>query len=211
LAGKPESAARLQERLAGGDKDALAELFSLHRERLRRMVELRLDRRLNGRVSASDVLQDAYLEALKRLPHYLDKPEMPVLLWLRMVTGQRLTDLHRQHLGAEMRDAGREVPLYRNAMPQATTVSLAAQLAAGLESPSQAAIRGEALAQLEAALDKMEPLDREVLVLRHFEELSNDEVAEVLGLKKAAASNRYVRALQRLRDALAGMPGFLES
>jgi RNA polymerase sigma-70 factor (ECF subfamily) len=201
----------LQVRLASGDKDALAALFSLHRERLRRMVELRLDYRLNGRVSTSDVLQDAYLEALKRLPHYLDKPEMPVLLWLRMVTGQRITDLHRQHLGAEMRDAGREVPLYRQAMPQATSVSLAGQLAARLESPSEAAIRGEVLTQIEAALDTMEPLDREVLALRHFEELSNDEVAEVLGIKKAAASNRYVRALQKLREALAGLPGFRES
>ncbi|HEY3323646.1 MAG TPA: sigma-70 family RNA polymerase sigma factor [Planctomycetota bacterium] len=202
MAGEPESEARLQERLAGGDEAALGELFSRYRERLRRMVELRLDRRLLGRVSASDVLQDSYLEALKRLSHYGGEEKMPIHLWLRLITGQRITDLHRQHFGAAMRDIGREVPINRSIMPQATSISLAAQLVAELESPSQAAVKAEALAQLEAALESMEPLDREVLALRHFEELTNDEVAEVLGIKKAAASNRYVRALKRLRDVL---------
>jgi len=174
------------------------------------MVALRLDHRLNGRVSPSDVLQEAYIDALKRAPHYFEKPDMPFLGWLRLVVGQRLVDVHRQHLGAQQRDARQEISLDRTAWPAASSVCLAAQLVGELTSPSHAAQRNESLAQLEEALNQMDPLDREVLALRHFEELSNTEVAEVLGIQKAAASKRYVRALARLKDVLATMPGFAE-
>jgi RNA polymerase sigma-70 factor (ECF subfamily) len=200
----------LLDRLNGGDVSALGPLFALYQERLRRMVDLRLDHRLKGRVSASDVLQETYIDALKRVRHYLDRPEMPFHVWLRLVAGQRLVEVHRQHLGAKRRDAGQEVSLdgARPGWSAASSVCLAGRLVGDVASPSAAAIRGETLAQLEAALDAMDPIDREVLALRHFEELTNQEVAEVLGLDKSAASKRYVRALTRLKDVLARLPGF---
>lgn len=197
------------ERLNRGDSQALAELFAQHRDGLRRMVALRLDHRLNGRVSPSDVLQEAYIDALKRVPHYLARPELPFVGWLRLIVGQRLIEVHRQHLGAQARDARNEVPLQRGFWPGASSTCLAAHLVGHLTSPSQAAMRHESLALLEEALNRMDPLDREVLVLRHFEELSNNEVAELLGIQKAAASKRYVRALGRLKEILAAIPGFL--
>ena len=200
----------LLDRLQAGDRDALAELFARHREPLRRMIMLRLDHRLGGRVSPSDILQETYVDAMKRVPHFFENPEMPFFIWLRWIAGQRLVEVHRQHLGARMRDAGLEVPLQQGYPAAASSTCLAAHLAGGLTSPSRAAIRGEMLAQLEAALDRLDPIDREVLALRHFEELSNNEVAALLGIQKAAASKRYVRALERLKGALAEIPGFFE-
>jgi RNA polymerase sigma-70 factor (ECF subfamily) len=197
-------------RAVDGDEAALAELFGRYRKRLRQMVRLRLDRRLQGRVDPSDVLQEAYVDVAQQLPHYLGKPEMPFFLWLRLVTGQRMMRLHRQHLGAAMRDAGREVSLYRGALPQASSVSLAAQLLGRFTTASQAIVRAEVQVQLQAALNAMEPLDREIIALRHFEELSNAEAAEVLGLEVSAASKRYVRALKRLQAVLQNVPGLLD-
>jgi RNA polymerase sigma-70 factor, ECF subfamily len=196
---------------AAGDQDALAKVFALHRERLRQMVRLRLDRRLQGRLDPSDVLQEAYLDFSRRLPEYAREPTMPFYLWLRFLTGQKLIDLHRQHLGTKMRDAGQEVSLYRGALPHASSVSLAAQLLGRLTSASRAAIRAETQIHIQEALNSMDPLDREVLTLRHFEVLSNDETAAVLGIKKSAASNRYIRALKRLKEILARVPGFDEN
>jgi RNA polymerase sigma-70 factor (ECF subfamily) len=206
--------AELQEqmqRLAAGDPQALAELFARYRDRLRRMVKLRLDRRLQGRVDASDVLQEAYLDVAKRAPEYAANPTMPFFLWLRYLTGQRLLMVHRQHLGARMRDVGQEVSLYRGALPQASSVSLAAQLLGRMTSPSLAAVRAEMQIKLQEALNGMDSLDREVLTLRHFEELSNNETAALLGIQKAAASNRYIRALKRLKEVLSSMPGFFDA
>jgi RNA polymerase sigma-70 factor, ECF subfamily len=189
------------DRLRRGDRQAMAELFVVHHARLRRMILLRLDPRLNGRLSPSDVLQEAYIDALKRMHHYFEKPGQSFYGWLRLVVGQRLIDVHREHLGAGKRDAGREVSLC-GGIPAASSPCLAAQLAGQLTSPSGAAARNEELVRLQKALERLEELDREVLALRHFEELSNAEVAEVLGIEKAAASKRYVRALARLRQAL---------
>src|SRR3954471_16160516 len=195
-------------RARAGDPRALAALFDHYKGRLRHMVRLRLDRRLAGRLDASDVLQEAYLEADKRFAEYLRDPAIPIFLWLRLVTGQKLTDLHRHHLGAKMRDAGLEVALHRGALPQASSVSLAELLLGRLTSPTRAAQRAEMQRRLQEALNRMDSIDREVLVLRHFEELSNAEVAQVLGLEKSAASNRYIRALKRLKDVLAGFPSY---
>jgi RNA polymerase sigma-70 factor (ECF subfamily) len=202
---------RLVRRMADGDQKALAEAFAHYRGRLRRMVQLRLDRRLQGRLDASDVLQDAYLDLAHRAADYAANPNLPLFLWMRLLTGQRLLILHRKHLRARMRDASQEVSLYRGALPQASSVSLAAQLLGRLSSPSHAAMRAEMQLRLQDALNSMDPLDREVLTLRHFEELTNGETAQVLGLQKAAASNRYVRALEKLREVLSGMPGFFET
>jgi RNA polymerase sigma-70 factor (ECF subfamily) len=209
----PDDAAELQDqlrRLAAGDQQALAALFTRYRDRLRRMVQLRLDRRLQGRIDASDVLQEAYLDAARRAPEYAANPSVPLFLWLRLLTGQRLLMVHRRHLGAEMHDVGQEVSLYRGALPQASSLSLAAQLLGRITSPSVAAVRAEMQLKLQEALNGMDPLDREVLTLRHFEELSNSETAAVLGIQKSAASNRYLRALKRLKEALSSMPGFFD-
>jgi RNA polymerase sigma-70 factor, ECF subfamily len=197
-------------RLEGGDGQALSELFSRHRERLRRMVRLRLDRRLQGRIDSSDVLQDAYIEVARRAGEYLAHPNMPPFLWLRFLTEQTLQALHRHHIRVHMRDAGQEVSLRRRVTPQANSASLAEMLLGRLTSPTRAALRAEMQLKLQEVLNAMEPLDREVLALRHFEELSNTEVAQVLGLSKTASSNRYMRALGRLKETLEGMPGFLD-
>jgi RNA polymerase sigma-70 factor (ECF subfamily) len=200
----------LLRRAAAGDETTLAALWQRHRARLRQMVRLRLDRCLQGRVDPSDVLQDAYLNLAARLPDYARDWPMPTYLWLRLVTGQRLAQVHRQHLGAALRDAAREVSLYRGSLPQASSASLAAQLLGRLTSASQAAVRAERQLQFQGVLNGMDPLDREILALRHFEGLTNREAAEVLGLSKTAANNCYIRALGRLRDLLERVPGFFD-
>ena len=201
----------LLRRALEGDEPALAALFDGSRDRLRKMIRLRLDRRLSGRVDTSDVLQDAYLDVRRRFAEYARDPSaMPFHLWLRLVAGQRLTDVHRHHLGAQMRDAGCEVSLHRGPFPQADSMSLAAQLLGKLTSASKAAIRVEHKLIVQGALNSMDPIDREVLAIRHFEHLSNDETALVLGLSKSAASNRYIRALTRLKEILSSLPGLKE-
>jgi RNA polymerase sigma-70 factor (ECF subfamily) len=171
------------------------------------MIALRLDQRLQGRIDASDVIQEAYLEAWARLEDYLRQPTMPFFLWLRFLTGQKLVELHRHHLGAQMRDAGREVSLCRGSLPATSSAALAAQLLGRDTRPSEAAVRAERKIRLQDALNTMEPMDREVLALRHFEQLTTPEVAQVLGIKEAAASKRYLRALKRLKEILNSMPG----
>lgn len=197
---------RLLQQAAGGDQQAWGQLFEVYRERLRRMIAFRLDHRLRGRLDASDVIQEAYLDAAGRLAEYLQNPSMPFALWLRFLVGQKLLELHRYHLGTQGRDAAREVSMFRGPQPEASSVVLASHLAGRLTTPSEAAIRAERQRLLQDALDQMDALDREVLVLRHFEQLSNGEVAEVLGLDKSAASKRYARALVRLKDILAELP-----
>ena len=191
-----------REALAAGREGALAEVWAECRTRLRKMIEFRLDPRLWGRVDADDVLQDVYLAASRRLPDYLRNPAVPVFVWLRTMTQQVLADTYRRHVGAQKRDARCDIPLHSRATGSSASISIAAKLAASLTSPSKAAVRADTREQLYAALEKMDPIDREVLALRHFEDLGNDLVADVLGLKKAAASNRYVRALKRLKDIM---------
>lgn len=193
----------LAARMRAGDAEALASLFERSKDALKRMIAMRIDVRLNGRIAASDVVQDAYLEAAKRLHHFAEQPDVPARVWLRWIAAQHLVDLHRRHLGTRKRDAGRELSLERGAWPQASSGNLANLLAGTGTSPSQGAAREEEKARVLAALDHMEPIDREILALRHFEELTNVEVAEVLGLERSAASKRYVRALARLRTVLA--------
>jgi len=205
--GEPDE---LQARLKRGDREALATLFSQHRDRLWRMVNFRMDRRLAGRIDPDDVLQEAYLAAATRLVHYAEDCTLTPFVWLRMVFMQTLIDLHRHHLGTQMRDAEREVAMRGWRVGQTTSASLAAQFVGQLTSPSQVAAREEMLAQVELAIAEMDPLDQEVLAMRHFEELSNSEIAEVLGIQQKAASIRYVRAIKRLRGILAQMPGFFE-
>jgi RNA polymerase sigma-70 factor (ECF subfamily) len=187
----------LLDRLRGGDEQALGELFELHRDRLWRMLYVRLDGRLASRVAPDDVLQETFLDVARRIGEHLAEPAVPFYVWLRFLTLQRMQMMQRAHLGTRMRDVGLERQL-----PFASAESMAGQLVGHLTSPSQAAMRHELQDRLRAALDEMDPLDREVLALRHFEELGNNEVAEVLGISKDAASKRHVRALKRLRDIL---------
>ena len=135
---------------------------------------------------------------------------MSPFVWLRFLTGQTLLALHRHHLDVQMRDVSQEVSLRRRAPPRANSASLAEMLLGRLTSPTRAARRAEMQLRLQEIINAMEPLDREVLALRHFEELNNGEVAQVLGLSKTAASNRYIRALERLKERLHGMPGYLD-
>lgn len=197
-------------RAVGGDQEALRQLFSHYRDRLKRMVHLRLSRRLSGRVDDSDVIQEAFLDISQKLPEYVCDPQMPLFLWLRHVTGLKLAEIHRRHLGTQLRDADREVSLHRGGLPLADSASLAAQLLGKITTPSQAAIKAEQRIFVQEALNSMDPIDREVLALKHFEQLSTSEIAQVLGLSKAGAGSRYLRAIKRMRDILERIPGFRE-
>ena len=199
--------AELLNRVKAGDQQALAELFSLHRDRLWQVINFRLDSRLRGRVDADDILQEAYLDAAQRIKHYLDNSTHTFFVWLRLIANQTLIDVHRRHLGAQMRDASRDMSIHAH-YANATSMSIASQLLGNFASPSQAAMRDEISVQLDQAIESMEPIDREVLALRHFEELTNSEVAEVLNIQQKAASIRYRRALKRLKEILAKLPGF---
>jgi RNA polymerase sigma-70 factor (ECF subfamily) len=207
MANDPSDTGHLVERLRGGDRQALTDLFQRHRDRLRHMVDLRMDARLQGRVDASDVLQDAFLDAATSLDTYLLGSDLPPFLWLRCVVSQRLAVYHRRHLGAKMRDVGQEVSLYRDALPQASSAALASMLLGRLTSPSNAAIRAEQVLRVQEALNALDPLDREVIALRQFEELSRAETAQVLGITEEAGAKRYMRALRRLKAVLAAHPG----
>jgi RNA polymerase sigma-70 factor (ECF subfamily) len=208
---EPENSDELVKRAADGDSAALAELFRRHRKRLRQMIRLRLDRRLQGRVDPSDIIQEAYIDAAGKISEYVrERSELPFYLWLRLVAGERLLRIHRQHLGAVMRDAGREVSLYRGALPQASSESLAAQLLGRFTTASQRLIRAEVQLQLQQALNQMDSMDREIIMLRHFEELSNVEASRVLGISPQATSNRHMRAMTRLQAILRNIPGLLD-
>lgn len=194
---------------AQGDPTRLGAMLEEHRPRLRRMVALRMDPRLHGRIDPSDVIQDTYLEVSARLAEYLQKPTMPFFLWLRFLAGQKLVTLHRHHLGRQMRDAGRELSLYRGRLPEASSAALAAQLLGHETRPSEAAVRAELKIRLQEALNTLDPLDREILALRHFEQLSLAETAAVLDITESGACRRHLRALKRLREILSGLPGWL--
>lgn len=207
MAETPSESTKLLEQAIQGDGAALGRLLESYRDRLRRMIALRLDPRLQARVDASDIIQETFIDASQRLDEFAKLPEMPFFLWLRLLVGRRLIDHHRKHLGAQARDAGREVSIYRGPMPETTTAALAAKLMGKFTSPSQAAVRAERKIRLQEALNSMDTIDREVLVLRHYEQLSNGEAALVLGLDKSAASKRYARALVRLKEILTAAGG----
>ena len=194
---------------AVGDAHAdWGEFLSAHRDRLRRMVSLRLDQRLRGRIDPSDVIQEAFIEATERRPECVRQSDvMPPFLWLRLLTLQRLHLIHRRQLGTRSRNAGREVSIHGGVFPAASSAALAAQLLGRDTRPSEVAIRAERKRRLQEALDSMDPIDREVLVLRHFEQLRNVECARVLGLAESAATKRYLRALRRLKDILSTSDG----
>jgi RNA polymerase sigma-70 factor (ECF subfamily) len=194
----PEDERRM---LLEGGQTALASLFSAYRNRLERIVSFRLDPRIRGRIDASDILQEAYLEASDRLQSFLESTDVSFFVWLRQQTLQTLVDVHRRQF-RQKRDVNREIQFASNGMSDGTSVSIAQFLIGQLTTPSQAAMKAEELQALQEGLNSMNEVDREVLALRHFEHLGNHQVAEILGLTPTAASNRYLRAAARLSEIL---------
>lgn len=191
------------ERVRRGDRDALAAAFAEHRPRLLRTAALRIDPRLAARVSADDVLQEAYVSAAARCSHVEGDSDDALFLWLRLIMLQTMVDLHRRHVAAQARSVEREAG--RRSEPGGATVNWGLGLPGSLTSPTEVIRRGERSERLRGALEELSELDREVLLLRHFEELSNQEVASVLKIEQKAASIRYFRALARLRSVLEGL------
>jgi RNA polymerase sigma-70 factor (ECF subfamily) len=204
--------ADLVQRAAAGDAGARGALLTEHEARLCCMAAFRPDPRPRGRVDAADVVQEACAEAADHRQDYFRLAQatpVPVFLWLRGIAGNKLPELHRHHLGTRMRDAAREAAPRPRATPDATSAALVDQLSAHGTGPRTAAARAEVKVRLHEALGSMDATDREVLALRHFEQLTNGEAAAVLGIAERAAAKRYVRAVRRLKCVLAGMPGGL--
>ena len=201
----PESE-ETQELIVGaqrGDGDAVNRLLERHREAVRRMIEMRMDRQLQRRVDASDIVQDVLIDANRRLNGYLENPQLPFHLWLRQMAQDRLIDAHRRHRVAAKRSMDRERPLVARPGPDRSTMELAAQLCDSEKTPAAAAEWNELQARFCEALDQLDEQDREVVLMRHFEKLTNSEVAQALDLTPPAASMRYLRAVRRLRTVLA--------
>ncbi len=190
-----------------GDQQALADLLEKYGSRLRKMVRLRLDRRLYGKVDASEIVREATEDAAGRIGEYKRSFNTDFYLWLRLLTGQKLIAAHRRHLGQQQRQ-GHEVSLYRGALPEATSDALAAQMMGHMAEIPEAAKRAEMQLKIQEALNRLDALSREVLVLRHFEHLSNRETAAVLDIAEATASRRFIVAIKRFREHLHGIPGF---
>jgi RNA polymerase sigma-70 factor (ECF subfamily) len=191
----------LLERLQGGDPTALAALFDFYRPRLRQMVRLRMGPATAARFDPSDVLQEAFLDATRQVDGYLKLQQVPVYVWLRGLTWERLLKLRRQHLGAGCRSALRELTL-----PDDSQAGLADRLLDPGASPGHTLLRQELCQRVRDALTRLDPDDAEVILMRHFEGLSNREVALTLGLSDAGASLRYGRALLRLKALLTADP-----
>jgi RNA polymerase sigma-70 factor (ECF subfamily) len=189
----------------------VAERFSTVRERLERMVRFRMDPRLVGRLDPADILQESYLEIARRAAECKAlSGDISFFVWARQITWQLLLMAHRRHLSRK-RDFRLEVSLDEHPNLDATSRSIVEALVDQLTTPSQALARQESLEMVRHAIDALDPIDREVLGLRHFEQLTNCEVAEVLGLSKSAASNRYVRAMKRLTEVLASDPVYRDA
>ncbi|MBA4064584.1 MAG: RNA polymerase factor sigma-70 [Isosphaera sp.] len=185
-----------------GDPGAVDRLLTEFREPLRRVIGLRLDPAVARRVDASDIVQDVLLEANQRLTEYLKSPDMPFHLWLRHLAQDRIIDTHRRHRLAQRRSVDREQPIARPGWADESGASLVAQLIDTERTPTSEAIRQELQRRLADAVDQLSEDDREIVLMRHHEVLSNQEVARALGLTEAAASMRYLRALRRLRTVL---------
>ena len=192
----------LLERVRQGDGDAINGLLERHRAAIRRMIDQRMDRVVQRRVDASDIVQDVLVEANRRLKDYLANPTMPFRLWLRHMARDRLIDAHRRHRVASTRSIDREVPLVTGGDSDRSGADLAGQLADREFTPAAAATWHELERRFADAVEQLEEADRQIVLLRHFEHLSTAEAAEVLGLSKPAAGMRYLRAMRRLRGLL---------
>jgi RNA polymerase sigma-70 factor (ECF subfamily) len=197
-----EQTQRLLSEAKAGDAGAVEQLLGGFREPLRRVIDLRLDPALGRRVDASDIVQDVLVEASQRLTEYLRSPTMPFHLWLRHLAQDRIIDTHRRHRLAQRRSIDKEQPIQRPAWAEESSVQLVAHLVDGERTPASAAIQQELQRRLDAALVELDESDRDIILMRHHEQLSNQDVAAALGLTEAAASMRYLRALRKLRAIL---------
>ena len=195
----------LLDRVRAGNAGAVDELLARHREPVRRMIDLRLDPAIVQRVDASDIVQEVMLEASRRLADYLKDPKMPFAIWLRHLAKDHLIDAHRRHHQAQKRGVNREQPMHRPAWADQSSMELAGQFVDPERTPASEAMQRELQSRLQTAMTQLEPLDHEVILMRHFEHLTNQEVAASLELTEPAASMRYLRAVRRLRDLL--LPG----
>jgi RNA polymerase sigma-70 factor (ECF subfamily) len=195
--------ASLLARTRGGDRAALDQLFDRHHARLRRMVDLRLDRRLAGRVDPAELVRGACRDAAGRFDEYLRAPDRPVFLWLRERVAERLAEIHRRHFGEADAAAGTELSLYREALPAASSAALAACLLGRNPSTGNATLAVQRVLRVQDGLNSLDPIDRELLALRHFEQLTREEAAHVLAVEEATATRRYIRALKKLNELLA--------
>jgi RNA polymerase sigma-70 factor (ECF subfamily) len=194
----------LLDRAKQGEAGAVERLLEVHREPLRRMVGLRLDPALAGRVDASDIVQDVMLEVSQRLADYLRHPQMPFHLWVRHIAKDHMIDAHRRHRQAQRRSLDREQPIVPAALADQSSLELAGQFLDRELTPATAAVRHELQRRMQEAVAGLDEDDREIILMRHYEQLSNQEVAAALGLTEAAASMRHLRAVRRLRAALLG-------
>ncbi len=185
-----------------GDTAARDALLQRHRDSLRRMIEMRLDRRIQQRVDASDIVQEVLVDANRRLVDYLQNPKMPFHLWLRHMAKDRIIDAHRRHRVSGKRSVDREQNMNVGFNMDHSSVDLAAQLCDQNTTPGAAATMQELHVRFQAAIEELDDQDREVVIMRHFEQLSNQDVAAALDLTPAAASMRYLRAIRRLRALL---------
>ncbi|QEG41122.1 sigma-70 family RNA polymerase sigma factor [Roseimaritima ulvae] len=185
-----------------GDTDAINQLLDRHRAPVRRLVQMRLDRRVQQRVDVSDVVQDVMFEANGRLQAYLENPAMAFHLWLRQIAWDHMIDTYRRHRKSAKRDMDREQPLALGGTSDHSTIELAAQLCDPEITPQAAAVQRELAEQVERTIDSLDEPDREIILMRHYEHLSNQEVAEALQLTPPAASMRYLRAMRRLRELM---------
>ena len=185
-----------------GDADAVNRLLEKHRTAVRRLVELRLDRKVQRRVDVSDVVQDVMIEASGRLDKYLSDPALAFHLWLRQIAWDRIIDTYRRHRVSAKRNMDREQPMTAPAGPDQSTMEFAQQLCDPATTPATAATQREIASRVEAAIELLGDQDREIIIMRHYEHLTNQEIAEVLKLNAPAASMRYLRAVRRLRELL---------
>ena len=195
---EPNNTQELLDRAREGDERAFQALFQRHRVRLHQVIALRMDRRLAARADASDILQETYLQAFKRLPKYLEQEDMPFFLWLRWIAREKVMALYRRHLGADKRAIDREIPL----LPADSSAQFVSGVIGAGPTPSQQLAKGELADQLRAALRQLEPGERDLILWRHFEQLSIRETALLLHITEAAAGKRYIRALEHLRKLL---------
>ena len=201
---EPDQTQQLLQDAKDGDKDAVNRLMERHRDSLRRMVQMRLDQKIRRRVDVSDVVQDVLVEANRRLDKYLADPKMSIHLWLRQIAMDRVIDAHRRHRASVKRSVDREQPLVAHADVDRSTIELAAQLCDPEITPAAAATQKELTLRVEQAISQLGDQDCEIIIMRHYEHLNNQEVAQALGLTEPAASMRYLRAVRRLREMLKG-------
>jgi RNA polymerase sigma-70 factor (ECF subfamily) len=201
-----EATAELLVNVREGEPRAVDALLDRHRDSLRRMIALRLDQRIMQRLDVSDVVQDVLIEANRRLIDYVNHPTIPFHLWIRQIAKDRIIDAHRRHRMSAKRSIDREQPVAFSPAPDQSTIDLANQFRDGALTPAAAATQRELAQHIESAIQHLRDNDREIILMRHYEQLNNQEIAQALGLSEPAASMRYLRAIKRLREVIEGLP-----